>query len=222
MAKGNLFLVGMMGAGKTTLGRALAQRLDMEFVDTDRVLVERTGVPVATIFEFEGESGFRRRECAVLAEVAEREGVVVATGGGAILAEENRRVMRDHGTVIYLRARLESLWERTRHDNSRPLLATPDPRATLATLLAARDPLYREAAHVIVETGAQSASSLVTRVLAVLRKSGTEDQRPEGGMPCAAASCESPSRAGATRFTSAPGSWPTGPCSGTPSMPSRC
>lgn len=167
---GNIFLVGMMGAGKTTLGRALAQRLQLEFVDTDRLLVERTGVPVATIFEFEGEDGFRRRECALLAEVAEREGVVVATGGGAVLAEENRRVMRSHGTVVYLRARLESLWERTRHDTTRPLLATPDPRATLAALLEQREPLYREAAHIVVETGAQSATSLVTRVLTALRK----------------------------------------------------
>ena len=170
MAKGNIFLVGMMGAGKTTLGRTLAHRLGLEFVDTDRVLVERTGVPVATIFEFEGEDGFRRREAALLAEMGARDGLVVATGGGAILSDENRRVMRAHGTVIYLRARLENLWERTRHDTSRPLLATPDPRATLANLLAAREPLYRDAAHIIVDTGAQSASTLVTKVLAALRR----------------------------------------------------
>ena len=184
MAKGNIFLVGMMGAGKTTLGRALAQRLDKEFVDTDRILVERTGVPVATIFEFEGEEGFRRREGAVLAEIAERDGLVVATGGGVVLSDENRRVMRSHGTVVYLRARLESLWERTRHDATRPLLATPDPRATLASLLAAREPLYRDVAHVIVETGAQSSSSLVGKVLVALRKAeaAAGDGR-EGGDP---------------------------------------
>ena len=170
MAKGNIFLVGMMGAGKTTLGRTLAQRLGLEFVDTDRVLVERTGVPVATIFEFEGEDGFRRREGALLAEMGARDGLVVATGGGAILSEENRSIMRAHGTVIYLRARLDNLWERTRHDTSRPLLATPDPRATLASLLAEREPLYRDAAHITVDTGAQSASTLVARVLAALRK----------------------------------------------------
>jgi len=169
MAQGNIFLVGMMGAGKTTLGRALAQRLQLEFVDTDRVLVERTGVPVATIFEFEGEEGFRRRECAVISELAVRDGLVVATGGGAVLSEDNRRVMRDHGTVVYLRARLESLWERTRHDSSRPLLATPDPRAKLAELLDHRDPLYRDAAHIVVDTGAQSAASVVGKVIAALR-----------------------------------------------------
>jgi shikimate kinase len=180
MAKGNIFLVGMMGAGKTTLGRALAQRLDMEFVDTDRVLVERTGVPVATIFEFEGEDGFRRREGALLAEMGKRDGLVVATGGGAILSEENRNIMRTHGTVIYLRARLENLWERTRHDTSRPLLATPDPRATLASLLATREPLYRDTAHVIVDTGAQSASTLVGKVLAALRRADALPERPSG------------------------------------------
>jgi shikimate kinase len=170
MAGGNLFLVGMMGAGKTTLGRALAQRTGLDFVDTDRVLIERTGVPVATIFEIEGEDGFRKRESDVLAELAERQGCVVATGGGAVLAEDNRRVMRAAGTVIYLRARLESLWERTRHDTSRPLLATPDPRATLAQILEKRDPLYRDAAHLIVETGSQSAAALVNRVMSALRQ----------------------------------------------------
>ena len=169
MTKGNLFLVGMMGAGKTTLGRALAQRLGREFADTDKVLVERTGVPVATIFEIEGEEGFRRRESQVLAELAARGGLVVATGGGAVLSQENREVMRSHGTVIYLRARLESLWERTRHDASRPLLQTADPRGKLADLFAAREPLYREAAHVIVDTGSQSASSLTNKVIAALR-----------------------------------------------------
>jgi len=170
MGRANIFLVGMMGAGKTTLGRALSHRLKREFADTDRVLVERTGVPIATIFEIEGEEGFRRREGAVLAELAERDGLVIATGGGAVLSEANRVVMREHGIVIYLRARVESLWERTRHDTSRPLLATPDPRATLAELLEKRDPLYREAAHIVIETGSQSAGSLIGRVLAALRR----------------------------------------------------
>ncbi|MEO7742152.1 MAG: shikimate kinase [Usitatibacter sp.] len=173
MSRGNIFLVGMMGAGKTTVGRALAQRMQMSFADTDKVLVERTGVPVATIFEFEGEAGFRRRESAVLAELAEGPQCVVATGGGAILAPVNREVMRSHGTVVYLRARVEHLWERTRHDTNRPLLATPDPRATLARLLEERDPLYREAAHVVVDTGMQSAGTLAARVMAALGKEGS-------------------------------------------------
>ena len=169
MGQSNIFLVGMMGAGKTTVGRALAHRMKRPFVDTDRVLVERTGVPVATVFEIEGEDGFRRRESLVLRELCEEDGRVVATGGGIVLAEENRRVMRESGTVVYLRARLESLWERTRHDASRPLLATPDPRGRLAELLLEREPLYRDAAHVVVDSGSQSASTLVNRVLAALR-----------------------------------------------------
>jgi shikimate kinase len=169
MARGNIFLVGMMGAGKTTLGRALAQRLELEFVDTDKVLVERTGVSVATIFEIEGEDGFRRRESGVLAELAARDDCVIATGGGVVLSQANRRLMREAGTVVYLRARLESLWERTRHDATRPLLATPNPRGRLAQIFEEREPLYREAAHVVVETGSQSASTLVNRVMAALR-----------------------------------------------------
>jgi shikimate kinase len=166
----NIFLVGMMGAGKTTLGRALARRLGRDFVDCDRVLVERTGVPVATIFEIEGEDGFRRRETSVLRELAARDRCVIATGGGVVLSEANRDLMRSSGTVVYLKARLENLWERTRHDSTRPLLATANPRARLAELLAEREPLYQEAAHVVVETGQQSPATAVGRVLAALRE----------------------------------------------------
>jgi shikimate kinase len=169
MGREHVFLVGMMGAGKTTLGKALAKRLGREFVDTDKLLVDRTGVPVATIFEIEGEEGFRRREAAVLAEAAACETpCVIATGGGAVLLPANRKLMRESGTVVYLRARLENLWERTRHDTTRPLLAAPDPRARLSELLAAREPLYSEAADVTVDTGSQSAAALVARVVAAL------------------------------------------------------
>jgi shikimate kinase len=162
---GNLFLVGMMGAGKSTVGRTLARRLNREFFDTDRVLVERTGVPIATIFEYEGEPGFRARERQVIAEFAARDNAVIATGGGAVLDEGSCELMRASGTVIYLRAKLEDLWERTRRDTSRPLLATPDPRATLAGILEVRDPLYAACAHLVVDTGAQSVPSLVSRIL---------------------------------------------------------
>lgn len=171
----NIFLVGMMGAGKTTIGKALAQRLGLEFVDTDRVLVERTGVPVATIFEIEGEDAFRRRETAVLAEVAAVGGRVIATGGGAVLSAANREVMRASGTVVYLRARVDNLWERTRHDATRPLLATPNPRERLSELLAQREPLYRESAHVVVETGTQAVPTVLGRILDALR------ERPQAG-----------------------------------------
>ena len=168
MAPDNVFLVGMMGAGKSTVGKALARRLGREFVDCDREIVERTGVPIATIFEIEGEDGFRRREAAVLVELAQRRGAVIATGGGAVLAEENRRLMRSHGTVVYLHAALEHLHERTRHDNSRPLLAKGDRHATLAALLEMRDPLYRETAHIVVESATPSASSLAGRIALAL------------------------------------------------------
>jgi len=170
VATGNIFLVGMMGAGKTTIGRSLARKLGLTFVDADKELVARTGAAVATIFEIEGEAGFRKRESALLVELAAGENSVIATGGGVVLAGENRKVLRERGTVIYLRARVESLWERTRHDSSRPLLATPDPRATLATLLEQREPLYLEVAHLVVDTGPQSPSALATRLAATLRQ----------------------------------------------------
>lgn len=173
-----IFLVGMMGAGKTTIGRALAQRLRRPFVDTDRVLVERTGVPIATIFEIEGEAGFRRRESALLSEMAREAGRVVATGGGIVLDPANREVMRAHGTVLYLRARLDSLWERVRHDTTRPLLATAQPREKLAQLMEERDPLYRDAAHLIVDTGPQSAASLVGRIVTALESRDTAPKAP--------------------------------------------
>lgn len=176
MGDANIFLVGMMGAGKSTIGRALAERLGRTFVDCDRVLVERTGVPIATVFEFEGEAGFRKREAALLAELSRGHATVIATGGGAVLLEENRRLLRDRGIVIYLRAKLEHLWERTRRDSSRPLLATPDPKATLAALLAERDPLYSEVAHLIVDTGPQSAPSLVARIVAALERDGADSK----------------------------------------------
>jgi len=160
----------MMGAGKTTIGRALARKLGLVFADADKELVSRTGVAVATIFEIEGEAGFRKRESTLLVELAAGENAVIATGGGVVLDPENRKVMRERGTVVYLRARLESLWERTRHDSSRPLLATPDPRATLATLLEQREPLYMEVAHLVVDTGPQSPSALATRLAATLRQ----------------------------------------------------
>lgn len=173
----NLFLVGMMGAGKTTVGKALARRLGRQFVDCDREIVERTGVPIATIFEIEGEDGFRRREAQMLAELATRRGMVIATGGGAVLAEENRRAMRASGTVIYLRVAIDHLHERTRRDTARPLLATGDRRATLQALLEKRDPFYREVADLVVDSGAQSPGSLAQRVVdALARQEGAESR----------------------------------------------
>lgn len=167
---GNIFLVGMPGAGKTTIGRMLAKRLNMKFADSDKELMARTGVSIATIFEIEGETGFRVRESVTLAELVQRDGLVLATGGGTVLAPENRRLLKENGTVIYLRATLEDLWQRTRRDVNRPLLRTEDPRATLETLLKTRDPLYREVAHLIADTGTQSVARLTTDILARLNQ----------------------------------------------------
>lgn len=161
---GSIFLVGMMGAGKTSVGRVLAKRLDKVFHDSDHVIEERTGVKIPVIFEIEGEAGFRNRETSVIDELTALPNIVLATGGGAILSESNRTRLRSRGMVVYLRATVRDLLNRTRHDRNRPLLQTADPRARLTELYELRDPLYREAAHVIIETGSQSLTSLVNRL----------------------------------------------------------
>ena len=157
---GNIFLVGMMGAGKTTVGRLLAHFLGKTFYDSDREIQKRTGVGIPVIFEIEGEEGFRKRETDMLAELAKMENIVLATGGGAVLSMENRRLLKQRGIVIYLRAAVEDLWRRTRQDQNRPLLRAPDPRKKLTELYGQRDPLYRDTAHIIVESGKRSARHL--------------------------------------------------------------
>lgn len=150
--RGNLFLVGMMGAGKSTLGRMLAKRLGKRFIDADHELETRTGVGIPTIFEVEGEAGFRDREEALCAELTGLSGVVLATGGGIVLREASRRRLRDGGTVLYLHAPAETLWQRVRGSRHRPLLHGGNPQARLAEIYAERDPLYRETAHHVVES----------------------------------------------------------------------
>jgi shikimate kinase len=161
---GNVFLVGMMGAGKTSMGKVLARRLNKTFFDCDHEIERQTGVKVAVIFEIEGETGFRQRETKTLAELVLHKDIVLATGGGAVLAPENRRLLAENGVVVYLRATVVELWNRTRHDKNRPLLRTADPRARLEELHAERDPLYREVADIVVDTGSQSLSSLAQRL----------------------------------------------------------
>jgi shikimate kinase len=151
-----------MGAGKTSVGKVLAKRLHKSFLDADHVLVERTGVKIPIIFEVEGETGFRARESAVITELSARRDIVLATGGGAVLNPANRAALRDTGTVVYLRAAPEELWRRTKHDKNRPLLQNGDPLATLHCLYQERDPLYRESAHLVVDTGSQSIARLAT------------------------------------------------------------
>jgi len=167
-----LFLVGMMGAGKTTLGRKLAHALGRRFIDLDHELEVRCGVRIATIFDIEGEAGFRKREAALLDLYTRTPDIVLATGGGAVLLAENRQHLRQRGVVVYLHASVEKLHRRTRYDRNRPLLAGADPRGTLATLLEARDPLYREVADLTLDTGSLSQSGLVATLL--LRLQGIE------------------------------------------------
>jgi shikimate kinase len=164
----NLILVGMMGAGKSTVGRLLARRLKRPFYDSDHEIERRCGVRIPLIFDIEGEAGFRVREAQVIADLCVLRGIVLATGGGAVLADENRRQLAAHGNVIYLHARPGHLWQRVRHDRNRPLLATPDPQKKIEDLYAERDPLYREAADIILDTGKQSVQSLVRDLLASL------------------------------------------------------
>jgi shikimate kinase len=166
----NVFLVGMMGAGKTTAGRAIARRLKRPFYDSDHEIERRCGVKVPVIFDIEGEAGFRQREAAVIAELTTLDDVVLATGGGAVLAAPSRRLLAARGTVIYLHARPEALYARVRQDRNRPLLATADPQARLRELYAQRDPLYREIADLVVETGPQSAQALARQLLVRLRE----------------------------------------------------
>ncbi len=166
----NLFLVGMMGAGKTTVGRILSRRLARRFIDSDEEIETRCGVRIPVIFEIEGEAGFRARECGVIDELTALDGIVLATGGGAVLAPENRRVLAARGTVVYLRALPADLLRRVRNDRNRPLMMTPDPLGRLEELYAQRDPLYREVADVVVETGRQKVQVLARQLLEVLEE----------------------------------------------------
>lgn len=159
----------MMGCGKTTVGRQLAKRLRRRFADADHEIEARTGVKIPTIFDLEGEAGFRRRESKVIAELAEEADLVLATGGGAVLDPANRAAMANSGLVIYLNAPPTLLYERTRHDRNRPLLQVDDPLAKITELFALRDPLYREVAHVIVDSVPGGVGHLVSKVETEIR-----------------------------------------------------
>lgn len=180
-----------MGAGKTTVGRTVARRLHYPFFDSDHELEAHCGVRIPVIFEHEGEAGFRDREAAMIRELAGRQGIVLATGGGAVLRAENREVLKARGTVVYLRASPHDLWLRTRHDRNRPLLQTEDPKGKLEALYAERDPLYREVADFIIETGKPSVAQLANMVLMQLEMAGfpiappqpASEQQGQSGQP---------------------------------------
>ncbi|MBL3590765.1 MAG: shikimate kinase AroK [gamma proteobacterium endosymbiont of Lamellibrachia anaximandri] len=160
----NLFLVGPMGAGKTTVGKQLAEALGMAFEDSDREIQRRTGVDIPTIFEFEGEEGFRNRERAVIDDLSAQEGVVLATGGGAILDADNRRNLSSRGIVVYLYCTPEQQYDRTYRDRNRPLLQTENPLAKLESLMEQRDPLYRQTADLVVITEQRNTQSVAREV----------------------------------------------------------
>jgi len=174
----NIFLVGLMGAGKTSIGRLLAKRLGKTFFDSDQEIERATGVRIPVIFEIEGEAGFREREARMLSELVQGGNIVLATGGGAVLAPENRKLLAENGVVVYLRAAVPDLWNRTRHDRNRPLLRSGEPLATLERLYAERDPLYREIADIIVDTGDQSLGSLAHKLERRLELLGSAMAKP--------------------------------------------
>jgi len=167
---GNIFFVGPMGAGKTTIGRQLARSLGRPFYDSDKEIEARTGADIPLIFELEGEAGFRSREKAMIDELTSRSGVVLATGGGAVLDPDNRRHLSQRGFVIYLSAPIEQLYQRTARDSRRPLLQTDNPRQKLEEILAVRDPLYREVADLVLVTDNKPVRNVVNSLLKQLKE----------------------------------------------------
>lgn len=166
----NLILVGPMGAGKSTIGRLLAKELHLPFKDSDKEIEVRTGADIPWIFDVEGEQGFREREQAVIADLCLEDGLVLATGGGAILRQANREALRSGGRVVYLHTSVEQQLERTARDRNRPLLRTANPGQVLRELMAIRDPLYREIADVIIETDQRPPRMVVQEVLGRLEQ----------------------------------------------------
>jgi len=165
MTSSVVFLVGPMGAGKSTIGRLLATELDLNFEDSDRVIESRTGADIPWIFDVEGEQGFRDRETAVLKELAAERDMVLATGGGIVLRAENRRCLQSAGPVFYLTASVEQLVERTSKDKKRPLLQVPNPEQKIIELIEQRDPLYREVADFVIDTNRRSPKSVVQEIV---------------------------------------------------------
>jgi len=161
----NLILIGPMGAGKSTIGRLLAAELSREFYDSDHEIQARCGADIPWIFDVEGESGFRDRETLMIRDLTRRDGVVIATGGGAVLREENRRMLRESGTVIYLFTTVEQQLRRTAKDRNRPLLQRPDKEAVLRDMFALRDPLYRATADVVVRTDRRGPRAVVNEIV---------------------------------------------------------
>ena len=168
--KRNVFLIGPMGAGKTTIGKQLAEMLKLQFIDTDREIEERTGAAIDWIFDIEGEEGFRAREENIIDELTQSQGIVLATGGGAILSKENRLKLAGRGVVVYLETSIEQQLERTRKDKQRPLIQNDDPEAVLKSLREERNPLYEEIADITVATNTSSVRSVAKEIIDMLQE----------------------------------------------------
>lgn len=182
----NIILVGLMGAGKTTIGRLLAKRLGKRFVDADHEVEARTGVSIPVIFEIEGEAGFRRRESQVVEDLCRDSGLVIATGGGVVLSPGNREAIKGGGFVVYLCAPPELLYARTRNDRNRPLLQVADPLGRLRELYGQRDPLYREVADMVIDAASHSAGAsvhLLQRLAQSAALVGVQSDTPQHDTP---------------------------------------
>lgn len=169
----NVFLIGPMGAGKSTIGRLLARELKYPFKDSDREIEARTGADIPWIFDVEGEEGFRQREEAMIAELAAENGIVLATGGGVVMRPANRKALAEGGLVVYLRTSVEQQLQRTAKDRQRPLLQTADPEKVLRELMAKRDPLYREIADLTIDTDQRGPKVVVNAIVSRLQDSAT-------------------------------------------------
>ena len=160
----NIFLIGPMGAGKTTIGRQLAKKIAHEFYDSDHEIEQRTGADIPLIFEIEGEEGFRKRESQVITELVAKENIVLSTGGGAVLKQENRQVLKDNGLIVYLKSSPEKLFKRTENDKRRPLLESDDRMKQIEKILSEREPLYIELADEIVETTTMTIKKIIHKL----------------------------------------------------------
>jgi len=161
----NIFLVGPMGVGKTTIGRVLGIELAMEFFDSDREIEASTGADIPWIFDVEGEAGFRVREAKMIESLSQKSGIILATGGGAILSADNRKFLSARGLVVYLRASIRQQLERTSRDKNRPLLQTPDPEKRIKELMKIREPLYREVADLTIDTNRRNPKTVCQEIL---------------------------------------------------------
>lgn len=170
--KRNIFLIGPMGAGKSTIGRQLAQQLNMEFIDSDQEIEQRAGADISWIFDLEGEEGFRKREERVINELTQKQGLVLSTGGGAVLSKDTRNYLSARGIVIYLQTTVEKQYQRTQRDKKRPLLQdVEDPRAVLEELAKVRNPLYEEIADFTLPTDEQSAKVMANQIVDLIENS---------------------------------------------------